>query len=242
MLTYKKLFVVFLTACVLGALLYELTFRSLNNQGEILLSFSNNREEISHPLTNNQGEILLSFSNNPEENFISSWIQYRNNWDGEMLIQSDKGKKQISFPKTYIEAMTEKGPHPLTKKYPKFLERLDYIYEHCPSLSTPVDYKLNLDDYLFFLQFNDDYEVLNCLVAKAASTTWLFQFKQMKDPSIPQLPLPPKYVAPYDLVDDVSLGSHMDDPIETARRMQTYTKFFVQRHPFERLVSGYQQI
>ena len=215
MLTYKKLFVVFLTACVLGALLYKLTFRSLNNQGEILLSFSNNREEI----------------------FISSWIQYRNNWNGEMLIQSDKGKSQISLPKTYIEAMTDKGPHPLTQKYPKFLERLDYIYEHCPSLSTPVDYKLNIDHSVYFLHFNDDYEVLNCLVAKAASTTWIDQFSKMNDLSNPQSTLTRKYVSPDQLLHNISLGSHMDNPIETARRMQTYTKFFVQRHPFERLVS-----
>ena len=202
--TYKKLFVVFLTACVWGALLYKLTFRCLNNQGEI---------------------------------FISSWIQYRNNWNGEMLIQSDKGKSQISFPNIYIEAMTEKGPHPLTQKYPKFLERLDYIYEHCPSLSTLVDYKLNIDHSEYLLHFNDYYEVLNCLVAKAASTTWIDQFSKMNDLSNPQSTLTRKYVSPHQLLHNISLGYHMGNPIETARRMQTYTKFFVQRHPFERLVS-----
>ena len=41
----------------------------------------------------------------------------------------------------------------------------------------------------------------------------------MKDPSIPQLPLTRKYVVPHELVDDVSLGSHMDNPIKTAPRI-----------------------
>ena len=232
--TNKKIFVIFLTACALGALYYKPIFRSSNDQEKILLSFLNNQQEISLPSSNNQQEISLPSSNILEENFISSWIQYRNNWNGEMLIQSDKRKKQISLPKTYIEAMTEKGPHPLTQKYPKFLERLDYIYEHCPSISTPVNYKLNLNHYQYFFQFNDDYEVLNCLVAKAASTTWLIQLSRMNDPSIPQSTLTRKYVA---LLHNISLGTHMKNPIKTARRMQTYTKFFVQRHPFERLVS-----
>ena len=66
-------------------------------------------------------------SNNQEEIFHSHWMEYRNNWKEEILIQSDKYKKRIFFPKSYIEGMIKKGSHPLTRKYPKFLERLHYM-------------------------------------------------------------------------------------------------------------------
>ena len=56
-------------------------------------------------------------------------------------------------------------------------------------------------------------------------------FERMKYPNS-QLTTPH-----FEHLNDISLSSHMNNPIETARRMQTYTKFFVQRHPFERLVS-----
>ena len=114
-----------------------------------------------------------------QEDILSPWIQYRNNWDGEMLIQSNSSTRQIDFPKKYIEAMIKKGPHPLTSKYPEFLERLNYIYDHCPNLSFPIDYKLTLGTTPFYLHFNDDYEVLYCLVPKAASFLWARQFGKM---------------------------------------------------------------
>ena len=165
-----------------------------------------------------------------QEDTLSPWIQYKNNWDGEMLIKSDANIRQIDFPKKYIEAMTKKGPHPLTRKYPKFLERLNYIYDHCPNLSFPIDYKLNLGTTSFYLHFNDDYEVIYCVVPKAASYLWATRFGKMQNPSVPSSP---------ELVRKISVTNHLERPVETARRIQTFTKFFVRRHPFERLVSAY---
>ena len=165
-----------------------------------------------------------------EDISLSPWIQYRNNWDGETLIQSDANTRDIVFPMKYIEAMTKKGPHPLTSKYPTFLERLNYIYDHCPNLTFSIDYRLTLRTTPYYLHFNDDYQVLYCLVPKAASFLWARQFGKMQNPIVP---------SSQRLVYNISVTNHMERPVETARRIQTFTKFFVRRHPFERLVSAY---
>ena len=49
-----------------------------------------------------------------------------------MLIKPNAITREIVFPKKYAEGMIERGPHPLTQKYPAYLERLNYIHEHCP--------------------------------------------------------------------------------------------------------------
>ena len=173
---------------------------------------------------------IFAPKNKREDIFLSSWIQYRNNWNGETLIQSDKHKRQILFSKKYGEAMTEKGPHPLTRKYPEFLERIHNIDQHCPNLNYSIDYKLDLGNTPYFIHFNDDYEVIYCLVPKAASFLWARQFGKMVNPSFGSSP---------ELIYNISITNHLDRPVETARRIQTFTKFFVRRHPFERLVSAY---
>ena len=163
-------------------------------------------------------------------NPISLWTKYRNNWNNEVLIHSDKDTRQIKFPEVYAKVMTEKGPHPLTREYPKFQERLNYIYDHCPNLSTPIKYELNLGTTPFYLHFNDDYEVINCLVPKAASDIWTIQFAKMQGPNV---------YTTLEFVYNISITNYLERPVETARRIQTFTKFFVRRHPFERLVSAY---
>ena len=180
--------------------------------------------------TNVPKDIQKSISNELGNFSLSPWIQYRNDWTGEMLIRSNTNARQIVFPKKYIEVMTKKGPHPLTRKHPAFMERLNYIDKHCLDLTNPIDYTIHLGHGLFFLHFNDDYEVINCLVPKAASSIWTKQFGQMKNPSVG---------SSKQLVYNISITNHLDRPFETARRIQTFTKFFVRRHPFERLVSAY---
>ena len=61
----------------------------------------------------------------------------------------------------------------------------------------------------------------------------------MKQQSSSGLPAPFERFASHKVLSAISLAKHMSDPVETARRMQKYTKFLVKRHPFERLVSGY---
>ena len=173
---------------------------------------------------------IASPKNIRNEFFLSPWIHYRNNWNGEILIQSRYYMRQIVFLKKYGEAMTKKGPHPLTRKYPEFLERLHNIDKNCPNLNYSIDYKLYLGTTPFYLHFNDDYEVIYCLVPKAASFLWARQFGKMINPSFGSSP---------ELVYNISITNHLDQPVETARRIQTFTKFFVRRHPFERLVSAY---
>ena len=195
-----------------------------NTQNDI----PNKQQDIPNTLENPPN--IQNMSINQEDIPLSPWIQYRNDWNGEMLIQSNANMRQIVFPKKYIEVMTKKGPHPLTSKYPEFLHRLNYIYDHCPNLSFPKDYELNLGTTSYYLHFNDDYEVIYCLIPKAASFLWARQFGKMINPSFGSSP---------ELVRNISITNHLDRPFETARRMQTFTKFFVRRHPFERLVSAY---
>ena len=212
MLTKKKIIILFLIACAFGGI-YILTPSytiSTETKANIVASLAN--------------------TNKREDIFLSSWIQYRNNWNGETLIQSDKHKRQILFPKKYGEAMTKKGPHPLTQKYPEFLERIHNIDKHCPNLNYSIDYKLDLGNTPYFIHFNDDYEVIYCLVPKAASFLWARQFGKMVDPT---------FGSSKPLLYNISITNHLDQPVETARRLQTFTKFFVRRHPFERLVSAY---
>ena len=197
-------------------------------------SYNISLETIVNNFEPRRGQIVTSRQGTDKniENytFYSPWIQYKNDWNGEVLITSNDSTRQILFPKKYREAMTKKGPHPLTRKYPPFLERLHLIHKHCPQLSRPIDYKLNLGTGSFFQHFNDDYEVIYCLVPKASSNTWTKQFGKMKNPIVG---------SSTQLVWNISITNHLGLPVETARRMQTFTKFFIQRHPFERLVSAY---
>ena len=197
-------------------------------------SYNISLETIVNNFEPRRGQIVTSRQGTDKniENytFYSPWIQYKNDWNGEVLITSNDSTRQILFPKKYREAMTKKGPHPLTRKYPPFLERLHLIHEHCPQLSRPIDYKLNLGTGSYFQHFNDDYEVIYCLVPKASFDTWTQQFGKMNNPIVgPTL----------QLIWNISITNHLGLPVETARRMQTFTTFFIQRHPFERLVSAY---
>ncbi|KAI6649659.1 Carbohydrate sulfotransferase 8-like [Oopsacas minuta] len=155
----------------------------------------------------------------------SSWIEYRDNWNGTMLI-SIKGY-QIILTDEYVKAMKSKGNHPLAQVYPKFLERRNSVEEKCRKIQSESNYLLNTRAGDYFMRFNDDYEVLNCVVPKAGSHIWAIKFASM---------LGYEGKLKYS---KFNLFEYLSPPLDTARRVQTYTKFFVYRHPFERLVSGY---
>jgi len=84
--------------------------------------------------------------------------------------------------------------------------------------------------------YNDKYKFIFCEVPKAASTTWrkfLWHFAGQPD---------------YKTVseDDIIIGHNKEFKLirtlskeEREQKVANYTKFFVQRHPFERLVSAY---
>ena len=224
MFTQKRIQLFLLVGCVVMAIY---TFASFDTS-------SGNIVYINFPASqqgNNMSSIQGNIKNTQDIwNPLSLWTKYRNDWNNEVLIHSDKDTRQIKFPKVYAKVMTEKGPHPLTREYPKFQERLKYIYKQCPKLDNPIDYRLNLGTTSYFLHFNDDYEVINCLVPKAASDIWTIQFAKMQGPNVHTT---------LEFVYNISITNYLDRPVETARRIQTFTKFFVRRHPFERLVSAY---
>ncbi|KAI6648811.1 Chondroitin 4-sulfotransferase [Oopsacas minuta] len=93
-----------------------------------------------------------------------------------------------------------------------------------------MNYKLNVGSDAYFIRFNDDYEVLNCVVPKAGSRTWANKFANML-----------KYDGElnYSIMQKYNIFEYLSQSTDTARRVQTYTKFIIYRHPLERLVSAY---
>ncbi|KAI6660596.1 Carbohydrate sulfotransferase 11 [Oopsacas minuta] len=160
----------------------------------------------------------------------SSWIDYTKSWNNEILIQPDVNRRQIFLTDQYVKTMKGKGAHPLTQVYPKFLDRKYSIKENCKKLSAETNYTVILGEDTYRFRFNDDYEVVNCLVPKASSFTWTKKFGLMIGEKPP---------FPDQVKERLCLATYLDQTLDTARRMQTYTKFFIYRHPFERLVSAY---
>ncbi|KAI6661797.1 Chondroitin 4-sulfotransferase [Oopsacas minuta] len=161
----------------------------------------------------------------------SPWIEYRNNWKGKIVIVSDMKNKKIILPNQYVITMEKKGPHPLTQVYPKFLDRINSVNDNCAKLTHKFTHELNLGSSIYSLHFNADYEVVRCLVPKATSHIWTKKFGDMMNTD--------HHYTNEQIRQKVSVTNHFQSPLDTARRMQTYTKFFIYRHPFERLISGF---
>ncbi|KAI6654030.1 Carbohydrate sulfotransferase 11 [Oopsacas minuta] len=210
----SQLIILIISLTVFSGIIYKLS--TIPSHNIPILSFRNVKEEESEPV-----EVEIS-------SFNSSWIDYRNNWNGEILINI-KGK-QILLTDEYIQAMESKGQHPLTQIYPKFSERRNSVKENCGKIQGELSYELNNGYGVCSMRFNDDYEVLNCVVPKATASTLAKKFSRM-------IGIDGKLT--YSARQKYSLLTYLSQITDTARRVQTYTKFFIYRHPFERLVSAY---
>ena len=94
----------------------------------------------------------------------------------EVLIDASDSSKEIQFTDKYRDRMRGKGFHPLNTKHARLLERFLKMEKYC-NLNPPLNnggYNVGIgyDNVLF----NDEFELLQCMVPKVSSTTWLEMF------------------------------------------------------------------
>ena len=163
----------------------------------------------------------------------SSWEEYRDNWNEEVLVTVNK--PIIQFSDAYRNRMREKGLHPLNIKHTRFMERLERMEEHCKAFPPASTVRYNVGVGYDNVLFNDEFELLECMVPKVSSTTWLELYIKMLGEDIHfEVYLPES----HKIWKEISLVNKLGQK-DTAKRYQTYTKFMITRNPFERLLSAY---
>ncbi|KAI6658185.1 Carbohydrate sulfotransferase 12-like [Oopsacas minuta] len=161
-----------------------------------------------------------------------SWINYRKNWNQEVLVTTNIADKTLKFTDKYRMEMTSKGLHPLNLQHKYLHDRIDRIDQFCnvSLLESKGIYKLFGSYYR--VRFSDKSELLQCAVLKVSSRTWIHLLRElegMKEESFP-------YQKTFRRI---SMDFNYQNPKLNAQRYQTYTKFLIARNPFQRLLSGY---
>ena len=165
---------------------------------------------------------------------LSPWIEYRNNWIERVLINVNTSTKEIQFTDEYRSKMREKGFHPLSIIHPRLLERAMKMEEYC-KVFQPLNNGVHKMEWTWNVLFNDKFELLQCMVPKASSSTWADIFIEMSGMTYDG----PRFFEPsHPVWNNISLVNYLDRKI-TAKRYQTYTKFMITRNPFQRLLSAY---
>ena len=169
----------------------------------------------------------------PAKRGTSAWLEYRDNWDGEILISIDQTEKEVEFSDEYQTRMRSKGFHPLSMMHERYHDRVDRMENSCDAFSSELTDRFSFKDGRFRVLFNDEIKLLQCSVPKDASSTWLSLFMKMINPD--GLTNADKYTK----WDRISLLYNHTDLRLVGERYQTYTKFLITRNPFERLLSAY---
>ena len=164
----------------------------------------------------------------------SPWLQYRTNWNGQdLLLDINDETGLLTLLPEYRPRMLSKLHHPLTEVYLPFKERFDIMNKYCDELKIPSTQSMMLYDKSR-MYFNDSYESIYCDVPKTSSRVWKRKYAQMHSITRQWDPEP----SPEERM-IFSVGYHMIPHSMTAKRIQTYTKILVTRHPFNRLISGF---
>ena len=167
------------------------------------------------------------------KNITNSWLDYNNNWDGEMLVINHPRETKVTLTNDYRMKMKSKGLHPLNLKYKHLRDRIERIDEYCDiSLSgSDADFKII---GFYSVLFNDQSQLMQCLTPKVYSSGWAFVFTKMVWPKIQN-----NLVSKSLEWRNISMVYNLDDTKLTAQRFQTYTKFMISRQPFQRLLSAH---
>ena len=167
------------------------------------------------------------------ENITSSWLHYSKNWDGEILVITHPREANVTLTDNYRMEMRSKGLHPLNLQYKRLRDRMERIDKYCNiSLSgNDAEYRIN---GLYGMLFHDESQLLQCLVPKVGSSSWVHVFGGIVGLEVKK-PFDPSDV----LWRTISIILNMNDIILTAQRFQTYTKFLFSRQPFQRLISAH---
>ena len=174
--------------------------------------------------------------NNQIKTKSNPWLEYRRKWNEEVLININMKSKEIQFIDEYRNKMRGKGLHPLNIKHARLLERFMRMERYCKALPLLNNGIYDVGIGYYDVLFNDKFELLQCMVQKVSSSTWVDIFIKMlgSNTLIKTAYIP----ASHQIWNNISLVNNLELNI-TAKRYQTYTKFIITRNPFERLLSAY---
>ena len=116
-----------------------------------------------------------------EDKNVSTWLDYRDHWNGEVLLSINLNKTQILFTEEYHFEMTSKGPHPLNLKYDRYLKRIKRLDQYCSAFESNSQGKFDVTIVNYRAMFIDKAKLLICSVPKASSSTWLNMMMNLEE-------------------------------------------------------------
>ena len=168
------------------------------------------------------------------ETFIQSkWMSYRNEWKGEELLSMSG--LTVNFSPKYWETMEMKGTHWLTDSYPEFKQRYQQMEKYCNirrNNNNTVNSIITTGRRLIFV---DKYELLGCSVPKASSSTMSLIYTKLDQGLVGSQ----RHAGYTGSRLNISISNNLDDIHQNVKRIQTYLKIILTRHPFSWLGSKY---
>ena len=245
MTSFKKVFLVctfLLSLLAIASILYLLS--DIDNSEYIMRRIYLNKEVTYTTGGIMSGDILIDQTTNQENHdrddheYINlanqtSWVDYSNNWSGNILVRKLPQNNLLNFTDEYRYAMASKGLHPLNIEHKHLYERYLTMNRYCNSPLTKTNDLYGVMGSFYRVRLSDTFKLLQCALLKVASSTWFYQILRplegLKEEAYPYPTLWHK----------LALIFGINNPELTAMRYQTYTKFIIARHPFSRLFSAY---
>ena len=181
----------------------------------------------------NEEQLKSKILNTTDRTNANFWQDYQEHWNGEILLNSDPKKKDIVFTEAYKNKMVSKGLHPLCIKNKRYSNRIQRIEKYCSEFPSQERYVYG--EGLPAVLYSDKAKLLACSVPKVASTNWANMFFKMFQLTS-NVATKVTGLAKFEWI---ALKFNDSDERLVAMRYQTYTKFFISRNPFERLLSAY---
>ena len=187
----------------------------------------------------NAAEYELSFEKNVYTNqasletfMQSGWMKYRNEWNEELVSMSGL---VVNFSPKYWETMQMKGSHWLTDKYSEFKQRYRQMEKYCNVLRDSNSIVTSIDTAGRRLIFVDRYELLACSIPKASSSTMSRVYTKLDQGLVESQ----RHVGYTGDRLNISIANNLDDIHQNVKRIQTYLRIVLTRHPFSWLGSKY---
>ena len=168
-----------------------------------------------------------------ETSMQSKWMLYRNEWSGEELVSMSG--RILSFSPKYWKTMRRRGNHWLTDNYPEFKQRSKQMEKYCDIRRDGNTTSNSIDTTGRRLIFVDRYELLGCSVPKASSSTMSIMYTKL-DQGLMESQRHTGYTGGRS---NISIANNLDDIHQNVKRIQTYLKVILTRHPFSWLGSKY---
>ena len=169
--------------------------------------------------------------------YVSTWLDYKDHWKENVLLYTNLTARQIAFTEEYQLEMIAKGPHPLNIEYNRYLKRVERLDQYCSAFESNSQGKFDVTLVNNRVMFIDKAKLLICSIPKASSSTWLNMMMNLEEDTN----LKTRTMVSRDdpIWERISLTQNLENSTLVAERFQTYTKFFIARNPFMRLLSAY---